>query len=108
MGIVCSEERDRKFKNKSIEISLNNINDDNYSFNSNCNRFMEGFIMKIFGFSKHLERWKRVEDEMYLIWIGNQSGAILPRFQDFDFARQMEKLKKKYTLSQCEKQLKIS
>lgn len=32
MGIVCREERDRKFKNKSIEISLNNINDDNYSF----------------------------------------------------------------------------
>ena len=63
--------------------------------------------MRIFGFSKNLDRWDRVENEMYLVWIGNQSGAILPKWQDMDFARQMEQLKKKYTLKQCEQNLHL-
>ena len=63
--------------------------------------------MKIFRFSNHLNRWQRVEDEMYLVWIGNQTGAILPRWQDTDFAKCMEGLKKKYTLKQCEKELHL-
>lgn len=60
--------------------------------------------MKIINFNPK-ERWQRVENEMYLVWIGNQSGAILPRFQDMDFANCMKKLKQTYTLKQCEKQL---
>lgn len=60
--------------------------------------------MKIFNFNLK-NRWQRVEDEMYFIWVGNQSGAILPRFQDAEFKNCMENLKKNYTLRQCEKQL---
>ena len=63
--------------------------------------------MRIFNFNLK-SRWQRVEDEMYLVWIGNKSGAILPRFQDSEFQQCMEKLKKNYTLKQCEKQLKLS
>ena len=62
--------------------------------------------MRIFNFDTK-ERWQRVEDEMYLVWLGNQSGAILPKFQDTNFKKSMEYIKKNYTLKQCEKNLHL-
>ena len=64
--------------------------------------------MKIFDFTRQFDRWQRVEDEMYFVWLGNQSGAILPRWQDTDFKKCMMNLKKNYTLKECEKQLRLS
>lgn len=63
--------------------------------------------MKLFNFSRQFDRWQRVEDEMYLVWIGNQAGAILPRCSDFDFKKSMEYIKQKYTLKQCEQILHL-
>lgn len=63
--------------------------------------------MKIFGFSNHLNRWQRVEDELYYTWIGNQTGAILPRISDIDFQIAFEQAKKKHSLNEWEKFLKL-
>lgn len=63
--------------------------------------------MKIFNFTNRLNRWKRVEDEMYKVWIGNQTGAILPKWLDFDFHSCMKKTKSLYTLRECEANLHL-
>lgn len=62
--------------------------------------------MKIFNFNLK-NRWQRVEDEMYFIWVGNQSGAILPRFQDAEFKNCMKKIRSLYTLRECEANLHL-
>lgn len=62
--------------------------------------------MRIFNFDTK-ERWQRVEDEMYLVWLGNQRGAVLPRFLDSDFKKCMKRIKSLYSLRACEKQLKL-
>ena len=63
--------------------------------------------MKIFNFTNRLNRWKRVEDEMYLVWLGNQTGSVLPRWQDSDFKNCMKKTKSLYTLRECEANLHL-
>lgn len=64
--------------------------------------------MKLFNFSKSLDRWDKVENELYYTWIGNQTGAILPRHQDLDFKIAFANAKKKHSLREWEKFLKIS
>lgn len=62
--------------------------------------------MKIFNLNPK-ERWARVENEMYYIWVGDQKGAILPKWQDIDFKNCMNNLKKIHTLKECEKILNL-
>lgn len=63
--------------------------------------------MKIFSLSKQLDRWDKVEDALYLTWIGNQTGAILPKSCDIDFKIAFENAKKKHSLKEWEKFLKV-
>lgn len=59
-----------------------------------------------FGLNKE-DKWKRVEDELYLTWRMNQSDTVLPRFLDTDFKRCFDNIKKQYTYKQICKELKL-
>ena len=52
--------------------------------------------------------WESVKDAMYKIWIGSQTGPILPRWCDFEFKKQVARMMKNYSLHDCKQFLNIA